>query len=227
LAPGFEELGMLAFTTTRAAGSFNLNATEPAANVYSRWLGLREVLRERTPRVASAHQVHGTRVIEHEATWEGWLRAFDADGHLAAGPATGMAVSLADCVPIFVGHPSGLGALLHAGWRGTASRILDRALELIRGRGLSTRDLTLHLGPSICGRCYEVGPEVHLALTGSRVDAPAPIDIRAVLARQARDAGIQRISISDSCTRCNNDAFFSHRAGDEGRQLGVLVNASR
>ena len=227
IVPGFDELGILAFTTRRAAGSFNLNAREPAADVFSRWFRLREALADRTPRLASAHQVHGTRVIEHAGTWEGWLRSFDADGHIAAGPATGMAVSLADCVPVFIGHPTGLGALLHAGWRGTSSRILNHALELIAARGLAMRDLTVHFGPAICGRCYEVGPDVHLALTGIKVGAPTPVDLRGILAQQAKAAGVTRVSMSDSCTKCDNDTFFSHRAGDEGRQLGVLVNASR
>jgi copper oxidase (laccase) domain-containing protein len=34
---------------------------------------------------------------------------------------------------------------------------------------------------------------------------------------------VRDISISDVCTRCDNARFFSHRAGDAGRQLGVIV----
>jgi YfiH family protein len=227
VAPGFEELGMLAFTTTRAAGSFNLNSSEPASGVWGRWLRLRADLAGYAPRLASSHQVHGTRVLEHEDAWDGWLRVFDADGHVNFGRATAMVVSLADCVPVFIGHHTGRGGVLHAGWRGTAAGILPHGLEIMQRHGLAARDLTIHLGPAICGRCYEVGPEVHLALTGRRVSAPAPVDLRAVLAQQAVDAGVVRISISGSCTRCDNDRFFSHRAGDEGRQLGALVTASR
>jgi copper oxidase (laccase) domain-containing protein len=59
-------------------------------------------------------------------------------------------------------------------------------------------------------------------VTGQRVDSPTPVDLREVLASQARQAGAA-VSISRWCTRCHNERFFSHRAGDSGRQLGVLV----
>jgi copper oxidase (laccase) domain-containing protein len=48
------------------------------------------------------------------------------------------------------------------------------------------------------------------------------LDLRAVMALQARQAGAA-VTISEWCTRCHNERFFSHRAGDEGRQLGVIV----
>jgi polyphenol oxidase len=35
--------------------------------------------------------------------------------------------------------------------------------------------------------------------------------------------GVREITISERCTRCDNDRFFSHRAGDAGRQLGVML----
>jgi copper oxidase (laccase) domain-containing protein len=49
------------------------------------------------------------------------------------------------------------------------------------------------------------------------------VDLRALIADHARAAGVTRISVSALCTRCDNDRFFSHRAGDAGRQLGVIV----
>ena len=36
-------------------------------------------------------------------------------------------------------------------------------------------------------------------------------------------AGVKRISVSEYCTRCDNDRLFSHRAGDAGRQVGVVA----
>jgi hypothetical protein len=49
------------------------------------------------------------------------------------------------------------------------------------------------------------------------------VDIRSLIAEQAREAGVTSISMSASCTRCDNDSFYSHRAGDAGRQLAVIV----
>jgi YfiH family protein len=222
--PGFEALGFLAFTTTRQAGSFNLASEEPAATVFGRWMGLVQALVPRASRLATALQVHGDRIIEHaDEGWSGWLRdTSGADGHLSATPGTAMAVTIADCVPIFLGHPSGVGAILHSGWKGTAAGIVRRGLERLAQRGLEARDIRVHLGPAICGSCYEVGPEVYLAVTGERVATPRPVDLRAVIASQARQAGAT-VSISEWCTRCHNERFFSHRAGDSGRQLGILL----
>ena len=222
--PGFDSLGFTAFTTTRQAGTFNLASEEPAASVFGRWMGLVESLAPRASRLATALQVHGDRILEHaDAKWTGWLRdTSGADGHLGATPGTAMAVTIADCVPIFLAHPSGVGAILHSGWKGTAAGLMRRGLERFTQRGLQASDVRVHLGPAICGRCYEVGPEVYFAVMGERIDAPKPVDLRAVIASHARQAGAA-VSISEWCTRCHNDRFFSHRAGDFGRQLGVLT----
>ena len=133
-----------------------------------------------------------------------------------------MAVTLADCVPVFIGHPSGMGLVLHSGWKGTALRIVDRGLSELRAAGFEMRDTLVHLGPAICGKCYEVGPDVFTAVTGKAVTQPTLLDLREVIATHARQAGAQ-VTISEWCTRCHNERFFSHRAGDSGRQLGVLA----
>jgi hypothetical protein len=217
------KIGFHAFTTTRDAGSFNVMGREPAADVMSRWYALIDYLGAWAPRFATAPQVHGTAVHAHDAGWTGWLRAPEGDGHFAPAVGTAIAVTVADCVPVFLAAPSGAAAVLHAGWRGTADRILDRGVELMTGAGCNLADLHVHLGPAICGPCYEVGPDVYRSLTGQTVDAPATVDLRALLVAQAEALGVHRISVSRWCTRCNNDRFFSHRCGDLGRQLGVIV----
>jgi len=224
--PGFAEIGFTAFTTTRQAGSFDPGSPEPAAAVFRRWMALLEALRPDVHRLASAHQVHGARILVHGDAWSGWLRdPSGADGHLTRCAGTAMAVSLADCVPVFIAHPSGTGAVLHSGWKGTAAGILTRGIAAFVRLGLPPAELVMHLGPAICGRCYEVGPDVYRALTGDTVAQPAPVDLRAVLARQAREAGAD-VTVSPWCTRCHNERFFSHRAGDVGRQLAVLATGS-
>ena len=220
----FADFGVVAFTTTRSAGSFNTLAGEPASAVMGRWYALRDDLaRLGGARFATARQVHGDHVVVHDGGWTGWLRADAADGHFSAAAGTAMAVTIADCVPVFVAHPSGAAALLHAGWRGTAARIVERGIAAFGAGGYAAAELRIHLGPAICGRCYEVSPDVYAQLTGRAVPAPAHIDLRAVLAEQATASGVSRISTSAYRTRCDNDRFFSHRAGDDGRQLGVLL----
>jgi copper oxidase (laccase) domain-containing protein len=132
-----------------------------------------------------------------------------------------MAVTVADCVPVFITHPSGAAALLHSGWRGTAGRIVERGIACFTARGLAARDLVVHAGPAICGRCYEVSAEVYAELTGARADRPRTVDLRALIAAHARAAGAGNVTVSARCTRCDNDRFYSHRAGDAGRQVAA------
>jgi YfiH family protein len=223
----FEAFGIHAFTTTRAFGTLGSNSEEPIKTVMGRWDALRATIASLgASRLATAAQVHGDQVIEHVPGWSGWLRGPRADGHIAPDRGTAAAVTIADCVPVFIAHPSGVVAALHSGWRGTAARIVQRAISLLGNRGLEPSELKLHLGPAICGRCYEVSPEVVRALTGREVERPEPVDLRAIIAGHAKNLGVKAITISASCTRCNNDRFFSHRAGDPGRQVAVILARS-
>jgi YfiH family protein len=219
----FEDFGIMAFTTGRAAGSFGMQTDEPVRLVTARWGALRALLGGTSVRLATSFQVHGNTVIRHRGDWQGFLRGPEADGHLAAERGTAMAVTVADCVPVFLAHPSGACAALHSGWRGTVARITQVAIAQLGELGLLSADLRLHCGPAICGRCYEVSADVAAQLTGRDPGRPTTVDLRACIADQAREAGVRSISVSPLCTRCDNDRFFSHRAGDGGRQLGVVM----
>jgi YfiH family protein len=219
----FAQWGITAFTTGRLAGSFGMQTAEPVREVTARWTALRGLLGGAAARLATAFQVHGDRIIQHGGEWEGFLRGPEADGHLSSRRGTAMAVTVADCVPVFLAHPSGAVAALHSGWRGTAARITERAIEQFGSLGFPAVELRLHCGPAICGRCYEVSAEVHARLTGRDPGMPTTVDLRALIADHARALGVREITISPLCTRCDNDRFFSHRAGDEGRQLGVIL----
>ena len=221
----FDSWGIRAFTTTRDAGSFGLAGDDPVNEVMSRWTAVQHEIADAARRLASIRQVHGTRVVVHTGGWEGWLRGEEADGHIAAERGIGLAVGIADCVPVFIAHPSGVVALLHSGWRGTAARITIEAISALARYGLPPDELAIHLGPAICGRCYEVTAEVREQLTGQPVTRPGHVDLRSLIAEHATEIGVQRITVSSSCTRCDNDRFFSHRAGDKGRQIAVIVGA--
>ncbi len=225
VAPGFSELGIMAFTTTRATGNFAWHSEHEAAGVVAaRWDRLRSHLEPSTDRLVVAHQVHGATLLNHERGWSGLLRTGDADGHVSNGLTTAMAVTLADCVPVFIGHPSGAAAVVHSGWRGTEAGITALAIGRFIQMGFDATDLLLHCGPSICGSCYEVSPEVYARLTGDSVSRPTPVDLRGLICETARQLGVRNVSVSRSCTRCDNSRFYSHRCGDAGRQLGVIVS---
>jgi purine-nucleoside/S-methyl-5'-thioadenosine phosphorylase / adenosine deaminase len=220
----FDDWEIRAFVTTRHAGTFSTASDEPAHAVLGRWDALRAHLfgGENAGRLATARQVHGADVLVHDGSWTGWLRGPAADGHLAPARGTALAVSVADCVPVFVAHPSGATALLHSGWRGTEANILAVAVRRLGAYGCRPSDLRVVTAAAICGRCYEVSPDVYGRLVGRRVDVPTPVDLRALIAGQATALGVRDVRPDGPCTRCDNDRFYSHRSGDAGRQLGVL-----
>ena len=221
----FASIGVEAFTTTRTAGDYGLGDGEPPAETLARWRALQAELAEMAPRLASARQIHGAKLLEHGEGSDGWTRHAGADGHLTVARGVACAVTVADCVPVFIAHPSGAVALLHAGWRGTAARIVEKGIGRLVDLGLDAADLRVHLGPAICGRCYQVGPDVFEQLTGWQTIRNRNVDLRALLAEQAKESGVRQLSASPHCTRCDNDRFFSHRAGDAGRQVAVIVSA--
>jgi YfiH family protein len=227
-APDFAALGLLAFTTARAGGSFGLGAGDaPVGDVVGRWDALSAALSAAgAPQLASVRQVHGARLVEVHPGWVGWLRGGAADGLLARHGGVALAVTVADCVPVFLAHPAGAIALLHAGWRGTAAGILPRAVGRLADAGYPPDELRCHLGPAIGGAVYQVGPEVHEAVGAARPAGPASLDLREVLARQAGTVGVRHLTRSEACTVRDQPRWFSHRAGDTGRQLGVLVAPS-
>jgi polyphenol oxidase len=217
------------FHATSGAGSrrdFDLSffGRSPAGNVFDRWRAIQEATGFSS--VVHARQVHGAVVLDHLASPKGINIRDDADGHVTTRPGILLAVSIADCVPVFLVDQEQRGiALLHAGWRGVVAGILERGVEqLIRTSGAQPGDLYCYFGPAICGRCYEVGPEVHEALGLERPAANTPVDLRAVLGDRARRLGLSpdRISSSESCTRCGDGTFFSHRGGARERQMGLL-----
>ncbi len=219
----FSPLGITAFTTTRAAGTFGLSGTDPVGEVMGRWASLLNDLAAEAHGIAIAPQVHGDTVIAHATPWDGFLRTRSADGHATLERGLALAVTVADCIPIFLAHPSGAAAVLHSGWRGTAAKLVHQGIRTLATAGLSSDELHMHLGPGICGRCYQVDAEVRAQLIGETATRPGHVDLRALIAADAKSVGVRHISVSPWCTRCDADHFFSHRAGDSGRQVAVIL----
>ena len=194
------------------------------AGVEERWGCIAEAAG--FPRVAHSSQPHGSQVHMHDEGSPGFHLVPPGDGHVTRVPGVLLAVTVADCVPIYLVDPVQRAvALLHAGWRGAAAGILDNGLEILRDRMASRiTDLYMHLGPAICGSCYEVGVEVFEALDLAAPRARGPLDLRAAIVTLAVGACVKevRISVSSHCTRCEGSPFFSHRAGDSQRQAAVL-----
>ena len=216
--PGWDALlpWLRAGTTRRADGC----GSDPFGN------GWRSVVRSR--------QVHGAMTRVHADLPVGESVVGEGDGHITRQPGLLLTVTLADCVPVFIADPVHRAvALLHAGWRGAAGGVLEQGLDaMARAFGSAPGDLFVHLGPAICGRCYEVGSEVFEALGEAPPSRPASIDLRALIRRRALAAGIGtgHLTVNTECTLCGDGRYFSHRRGDTGRHrgfIGILPKSGR
>ena len=120
-------------------------------------------------------QVHGRAVLTFEgpARTRGSRLLGEGDAVVTNQPNVLLVVASADCVPIvLVDATTGWIAAVHAGWRGTAARVLDTALDVLEARGVSPRNLVAAFGPSISRDRYEVGPEVVAALLAAYGSLP-------------------------------------------------------
>lgn len=207
--------------------------------------------------MVTIRQVHsGTvRVIRAgDSALDGALEAADGkailegDGLVTDVPGVMLAVGTADCVPVLVVDEAkrAVGAF-HAGWRGTAAKIVEEGLATMRREyGSRPENLWAAIGPSVSACCYLVGDEVRASFDSQfayssdlfRPATPTPdgrkqyyVDLWQSNRRQLLDAGVDssRISVIGECTACTRDAagnrrYFSHRAehGVTGRMLNAI-----
>jgi polyphenol oxidase len=228
--PGWrEEYGVVAGITGRGSEmerGFDLGlwSKEPVGEVMSRWLAFRRAMTDFHAMVLG-NQVHGVEVMQVQEE-QGWIYRDGIDGWITTMRGILLAITVADCIPVYLVAPARGVALLHAGWRGTAGGILGRGVErLTAATNSSPANLVMHCGIGICGRCYEVGAEV-VAGCGVTANGPGPwhLDLREILAQQARARGLTQITTSKHCSAHDRHHFYSHRAsgGTDGRMVAYL-----
>jgi polyphenol oxidase len=130
-----------------------------------------------------ARQVHGAgvRVVGGADRGSGAFSLADAidgaDALVTASPGVVLAILTADCVPVVLHDPvADVLACVHAGWRGTVAGVTAAALAAMQGLGSRPSDVIAGLGPAIAADRYQVGPDVHQAVT--RTFGPAAAFIR-------------------------------------------------
>ncbi|MDB9305533.1 peptidoglycan editing factor PgeF [Nodularia spumigena] len=196
--------------------------------------------------VASAYrlkQVHGNIVLTPQEI-QSKTGAEDSglvpgDGLISEQPLQALWVASADCTPVLIGDvKTRQVAALHAGWRGTAAKIVPLAIARLRNQGSQLDDLRIAMGPAIAGEVYQVSLEVAAEVGASItphteeqqiIDAlhelpnsplladPDPgkvrLDVRKVNVLQLESLGItaEQIAIAPYCTYQTPEYFFSYR----------------
>jgi YfiH family protein len=137
-----------------------------------------------------------------------------------------LVIQTADCVPIVLSAPGGVG-VAHAGWRGSAANVAAAAVGALTNLGSFPFDVRAWIGPSIRACCYEIGGEVAAQFAGDSVRASCDgkffLDLASVNAAQLEAAGVppESIAIHPSCTKCGGERFASFRR--DGAAAGRMI----
>jgi YfiH family protein len=175
--------------------------------------------------IAWMNQVHGDTV----AVVSDGSRTPRADGLVTSTPGLALGVLVADCVPVLLADDAaGVVGVAHAGREGVRRGVVDRTLDAMVSLGADLARVDVHLGPAVCGACYEVPAsmrdEVEAAVPGSastsRAGTPA-LDLRAGLAAQL-EGRVARVTINAACTMEDPSYFSYRRDGTTGRFAGLV-----
>ncbi len=178
-------------------------------------------------RVAFAEQCHSTVAVV--AQEPGDYR--ECDALVTDRKNLFLTITVADCVPIFVfDKENQVVSAIHAGWRGTAGRIVEKTInKLVSEFGSREEDLLVYVGPSARSCCYEVGIDVVKQFSDEflvRKDGRLFLNLKEANVTQLSAAGIQKenVQVNPYCTICNPVMFHSFRRDKErsGRMMGVL-----
>ena len=184
-------------------------------------------------RFALLNQVHGDgiAVLDDPARYanDGIHHFPDCDAALTNLEGMSLLVFTADCLSVFLCAGDWVG-LVHAGWRGSKKKIVQKAAVLLSQRsGVGPDKIKVILGPCIGPRHYEVGPEFRLEFPESSLedrDGKLYFNLAKENERQLREAGVLAVNISDhgACTFSEQKNFYSFRRerGSAGRMVSFI-----
>lgn len=171
-------------------------------------------------------QVHGCDVVEVHGPWQGDVPT--ADAFVTSAEDLALAILVADCVPVLLHDDDGraVGAV-HAGRPGMVAGIVPRAVRAMRDLG--AQDIRATVGPSVCGRCYEVPQDMAMEAARTSPSAAArswtgttAIDVAAGVVEQLAAEGVP-VRWVPGCTRETADLYSYRRDGRTGRFAGVVA----
>jgi hypothetical protein len=231
--------------TTRTGGvsqipfkslNLGLNTDDRYENILANHEALSKALEFDLKYLLSSHQVHGTGILTvnniPEKTKDPFVLKHSFDGYDAMvtdKPGITLIIRVADCVPIILFDPAKqILAVVHAGWKGTKAEVAAKTVRvMVTQFGSRASDIIAGIGPSIGPCCFNVQKDVADLFFNNAPDAEIyikkkgtgfVIDLREANRSQliAQGCGEKNIEVSDLCTSCNSNLFFSHR-GEKGK----------
>lgn len=173
------------------------------------------------------NQVHGNNV--QIVSYESPRLIDNCDGLITNEKNLTLMVMVADCIPIiFIDKIEGVIAAVHAGRNSTFEKISEiTALKMINDFNCKVENIEVVFGPSIQKCCYEVSSELVEIVRksfGEKFINGRLIDLQSINKMLLNNLGILNITISNICTKCSNEAFFSFRLDNKcGRFAGIVA----
>lgn len=166
-------------------------------------------------------QTHSSNV---EFVFDGKVEYPATDGLILTNFKKVVYLRFADCTPVIIyDKKANIGAIVHAGWRGTVLKIAPETVRRMLDYSKSDlSDIYAVIGPAIGVCCYKVGDEVVAGISRTVKDTSCLIlnktdgvyvNLKETNAQQLFEFGVPRenIDVSPYCTSCRNDLFYSYR----------------
>lgn len=187
--------------------------------------------------ILTLQQIHSNRVIiVTDDIKRAGRNTIEGDALITNEPGLMIGIRTADCVPCLLYDPvNRVIASVHIGWRGLVGGIIQNTIaELTKNYKTDVSQLVMALGPAICGKCFEIGPDVAQIFRdqfGDKVELIKGqtdryyVDLRQGCNLTLADLGVEssKIDCLTYCTSCQPDLLYSYRRGDkEARSLGFV-----
>ena len=178
------------------------------------------------------------RRVTRENAGEGLFRPVEpeCDALITDVPGLVLAAFTADCTPVLLHDPvTGAVGAVHAGWRGTVADIAGKTVQaMCDAYGCKPGDIRAAIGPNIGQCCFETDrdvPDAVLAVLGPegerfirKTGEKFHVDLKGVNRELLMRRGVICIDVSDDCTACAPDRFWSHRVtrGARGALAAII-----
>lgn len=159
----------------------------------------------------------------------------EADALILTNHEQAVFLNFADCTPLIAyDKKQNIGAVIHAGWKGTVGRIGTKTiLKMMDDFNTDLRDVRVAIGPAISVCCYEVKEDVfNMSMVSVKNnkglyeirDGKIYVNLKEINKRQLEELGVKYIDVCPYCTSCNNDLFYSYRkeGGTTNRHSAII-----
>ncbi|WP_300278250.1 peptidoglycan editing factor PgeF [Peptacetobacter sp.] len=212
--------------TTREFDAKNINDLKKISSIYN--LNFENI--------TNSNQIHSDiiRIITNDNVG----KVENGDAMITNLANTPLIIYTADCVPIvLIDKNKKVVANIHAGWRGTYSKIVEKTIKSMLNKfGSNIDDIHCIIGPAIGPCCYEVSKELvdkfNTIITNNDCkfyimkEDKFYIDLTEVNTYLLKKCGIKKENINNLriCTSCQNDSFYSYRKDNKtDKRIGTIV----